>query len=77
MEPTSEQLTKLLGLCWRLHELTGRSCAEIGRALLATRTIRNMQPDRDGRTTEKQVDAEIKLLRHWIEQANTKAQVKG
>ena len=60
-----------------MHELTGRSCAEIGRALLATRTIRNMQPDRDGRTTEKQVDAEIKLLRHWIEQANTKAQVKG
>ncbi len=73
----AEKLNELLGLCWRLHELTGRSCAEIGRALLATRTIRNMQPDRDGRTTEKQVDAEIKLLRHWIEQANTKAQVKG
>lgn len=73
----AEKLNELLGLCWRLHELTGRSCAEIGRALLATRTIRNMQPDRDGRTTEKQVDAEIKLLRHWIEQTNTKAKVKG
>jgi len=73
----AEKLNELLGLCWRLHELTGRSCAEIGRALLATRTIRNMQPDRDGRTTTEQVQAEIKLLRHWIEQANTKAQVKG
>lgn len=73
----AEKLNELLGLCWRLHELTGRSCAEIGRALLATRTIRAMEPDRDGRTTEKQVDAEIKLLGHWIEQAESKAKVKG
>ena len=73
----AEKLNELLGLCWRLHELTGRSCAEIGRALLATRTIRAMEPNRDGRTTEKQVDAEIKLLKHWIEQAKSKAQVKG
>lgn len=69
MEPTSEQLTKLIALCWRLHELTGRSCAVIGRALLNTNTIRAMRPDQNGRTTQAQVLAEIRILKHWIQQA--------
>ena len=77
MPPTAEQLNELLALCWQLRELTGRSCAEIGRALLATNTIRAMQPDPKGRTTNAQVQAEIRLLKHWIEQAKSKAQVKG
>lgn len=65
----AEKLNELIALCWRLHELTGRSCAVIGRALLNTNTMRAMGPNPSGVVTEAQVLAEIRILKHWIEQA--------
>ena len=69
MPPTAAQLNELLELVWELSGLVDRSCAEIGAALARTNTMRAMGPNPSGVVTEAQVLAEIRILKHWIEQA--------
>lgn len=77
MLPTAEQLNELLALVWELHLWTGKSCTAIGRALLSSNTLRAMGHTGGGKVTKSQAQAEIRLIKHWIEQAKSKAQVKG
>lgn len=77
MPPTAEQLNQLLALAWELSQLVGKSCTAIGRALLSSNTLRAMGHTGGGKVTKDQAQAEIRLIKHWIEQAKSKAQVKG
>ena len=66
----TETVNRVLGLTWRLHELTGRRCAEVFRALLATRALRSLGHDgADGRLTQEQAVACVRLLDRWTRQA--------
>lgn len=66
MPPSSEQLNRILELTWELHLLVGRSCTEIMRALLATRTLRSLGQTGDGLLDEPQARACIQILENWI-----------
>lgn len=67
MLPSSEQLNEIISLSWELHELTDRSCADVGRALLASRTLKQAGYNGNGRLeTAEQADACIGLLKAWI-----------
>lgn len=72
MLATEDQLNQILGMCWELHLWSGKSCTEIGRALLTSNTLRSMGYTGGGRVTYEQAQAEIRLLERWIEQAKPK-----
>jgi hypothetical protein len=69
MPADAETLNKFLDLSWQLHELTGKKCVEICRALLATRTLRELGQTGDGKLTQAQAEACNRLLERWIQQA--------
>ena len=65
----TETLNKVIDLSWQLHMLTGKRCVEIYHALMATRALGALGQTGDGRLTQEQAVACVRLLERWIQQA--------
>ena len=66
---TAETLNESVRLTWELHLLVGRPCADIARAVLATRSLHDLGQTGDGHLTQEQAEAYIRIVKHWIDQA--------
>ena len=70
MEASAESLNRAIDLAYEFARMRGRTCLEVIRAVLATRTLARLGYRGDGHLTQDQCDAAIEILGIWIMRAN-------
>lgn len=70
MEASSDSLNVALDLIAEFAHMRGRTCLEVTRAVLATRTLANLGYLGNGHLTQRQCEAAIAILRNWIRRSD-------
>ena len=82
MEASAESLNRAMDLAAEFAQMRGRTCLEVVRAVLATRTLARLgyrcDPEHGdwgtGNVTQEQCDAAIAILEIWIRRASEQHQ---
>lgn len=70
MEASAESLDRAIDLAYVFARMRGRTCLEVVKAVLATRTLARLGYKGGGHLTQHQCDAAIAILEIWIGRAN-------
>lgn len=68
--PSAESLNRVTELVRKFAQMRGRTCLEVIRAVLATRTLARLGCDGGGDLTCEQCDAATSVLEGWIRKAS-------